>query len=219
MFGFRKNRVHEPVDLQHAENRKYDPVVTDRLFAGEDCDVVTGASGPFGRCATNPIPVNGLYGSFKYLGKLSAPSGSCFFFHKVCTVDNPLSDSLLNVYELVSIDGSLWDCLFLDVYHPRRSNNCPQGLVLHPYIKEVGDHPYTYGVNVFVENFPYDLPTHLRKLNPITTFADRAAEHLRQKQYTRPAHHLTSMDGILVKPTHTVIHDPTSGARFYVGPK
>jgi hypothetical protein len=31
------------------------------------------------------------------------------------------------------MDGKKWDVLFFDLFHPRRSNRCPEGYFLTPY--------------------------------------------------------------------------------------
>lgn len=217
MFDFLKRHIHESIEEQRKELGRYP--TRQLMLEGEDCDMLHGATGSFGRCPTNPIPVNGLLGTYKYLGKLSVPSGSCFYFHRVCSSNNPLGQYPLDVYEMVSIDASHWDLLFVDIFHPRRSNKAPKGLILHPYIKEIGDIPFTYGVDCYVEDFPHALPKYLAKHNPMESFARKAAENLSQRRYNRPPEHLRHLSEVKVVPHFVVTEDSATDTRFYVNPQ
>ncbi len=154
MFGFGKKSIHEPEEQQIKDLENYPALMRDLILIGESCDQITGAIGEYGRAPTNPIPVNGLLGIYKYLGKLSAPSGISYFFHRVCSVNVGSSKYPIDVYELVAMDSSTWDLLFIDMYHPRRSNIAPKGMTLRPYEKKIGDHPFAYGVDSQLQNFP-----------------------------------------------------------------
>ena len=161
-------QVHEPVRVQMAELRKiYPPPVADTMLNGQSCDEVSGAVGSFGKCLTNPIPVNGLVGTFKYFGKLRVNYGEKWgiYFHRICSAISPISDNRIDVYETVSIDGETWDILFVDIYHPRRSNRHPDGYFLTPYDELFNRWHFCYGCDEQLMRFPNDLPIALERNN------------------------------------------------------
>lgn len=92
-----------------------------RMERGELCDMIQGAEGEFGRSFKNPIPVNGPIGEVLYLSSLASNNGNFIFAHRLGAIDD------IDVFEIVTADGEQWDILFLDLYHPRKSNLLPKG--------------------------------------------------------------------------------------------
>ena len=84
------------------------------IEAGLAVDELPGAIGEFGRCVTNPIPVNGAFGELAYLSRLITASGTGFFGHRLGHIDK------VDVYEIVSTDGRAWDVIYLSFYHPKK---------------------------------------------------------------------------------------------------
>lgn len=66
----------------------------------------------------------------------------------------------VDVYEVLSLDGTVRETLFLSMYHPRKSKKVPRG---YTYARELDSSNMTYGVNHIVENFPQKLDAHIRK--------------------------------------------------------
>ena len=53
------------------------------IEAAPAVDELPGAKGEFGRCVTNPVPVNGPVGELTYLSRLVTPSGAGLFGHRL----------------------------------------------------------------------------------------------------------------------------------------
>lgn len=96
-------------------------------------DTVAHGSGPFGQCAENPIPVNGIEGEFIYLARLRTKSGSKLFFHRPGSVSSRVrAQGGVDKFEFLSVDGKTRGFLFLDMYYSRRSRLVlPVSLSIH----------------------------------------------------------------------------------------
>ena len=190
MFGLFKNKksIHEPVEIQRQEvQRAFPEAFASTILQGEDCDQITGGHGDFGGL-TNPIPVNGSIGEIKYLVKIRGETGYALFFHRLGSSHSSVTDNPIDTYEVVCLDGTQWNTLHFDMYHPRRSNLVPPGYSLIPCIKGLKmDSPLGFGVNFPVINFPYGLPDALEKFHGGSdTFARRARERLANGNFSRP---------------------------------
>jgi len=200
------------------------PELREYYLHGANCDSLPNAYGEFGRCVTNPIPVNGLIGTFKYLAKLHLPlpNGYGLYFHRVCSASTPSGSQFSNfvdVYETVSIDASHWDVVFLHMYHPRRSNLCPSGYVLAPYNKKIGDLLYCYGTNNQLPDFPYDLPAALQTHGALPSFVRRCRENLAARRFARPPAHLERLRDLRVKAETVPLFCPESGITLLQAPQ
>jgi len=188
MFGFLKKEIHEPVELQRKDIMAYQKPVRSWILSGEDCDQVQGAYSAFGSL-TNPIPVNGSIGEIKYLGKLRGRTGRALFFHRIKSTNSPVCQHPVDVYETVCMDGTQWQTINFDMYHPRRSNLAPLGYSLMTYDKRLKfDIPFAYGVDFFVKDFPYGLLDSLVECYGAEmgrVFARHAGEHLRKVNFKR----------------------------------
>ena len=133
-----------------------------------DCEEIQGASGPFGECETNPIPVNGQIGANVYLSNLRSRTGVCFFWHCLGSAQSSIYPYPIDVYELVAADATEWRKLYFGMYHRRRSQKVPEGLSLTPWkmknsTPKASELLHTLlkagqnGRNQFVENFPVGL--------------------------------------------------------------
>jgi hypothetical protein len=189
MFNFFKriNTIHEPIEKQIADVKNYNSQIANEILAGLDCDALPNSNGNFGSI-TNPIPVNGLMGEIKYLGKLRGKTGYPIFFHRIGSTNSPVTKNTIDIFELVCHDSTQWNKLYLDPYHPRRSNLAPDGYVLIPYDKSTKmDIPFAYGVNSLLVNFPYDLPQALDTFYGSTSgvFSKNAKKHLDKYSFRR----------------------------------
>lgn len=202
MFGIFKTSIHEPVAKQREEILacNYPDDFKRHLLEGADCDELPGASADFGHNASNPIPVNGLIGTYKYFAKLFTDSGFPLYFHRICAGESPVAKHPVDVYETVSMDNTLWDILFVDMYHPRRSNKAPRGYHLSPYNKKLGDLPYCYGVSKQVARFPQDLPAAVGREMGMEAFERRARERIASLPFQRPADHVHKLRELSFKP-------------------
>ena len=186
MLGFLKKRIHEPVKQQHADLDHYPDMFARQILGGEDCDEISGGQGEFGS-RTNPIPVNGSLGEIKYLAKLRGKAGNALFFHRIGSVHSPATEHSVDLYVVVCLDGTQWNKLYFDMYHPRRSNRAPEGYTLMPFNKRLGmDLPMGYGVNELVDDFPYGLPDMLTSVYGSQAMARHSREWLSKYDFTRP---------------------------------
>ena len=119
------------------------PEIYRRMQRGGSIDKLPNAYGEFGKCLTNPIPVNGTLGELTYLSRLLTKSGKKIFFHRLGSINT------IDIYEIVSVDGSVWDILFLDFYHMGKSRRTPSGYKFQEYTVSIR------GTNMYAENFPY----------------------------------------------------------------
>ena len=165
MFNlFKKTPIHEPVEAQRAEAVSYLPegplkeLLAEKYLNGLDCDQLPEGRGPFGS-RDNPIPVNGAIGEVKYLAKLRGKTGKPVMFHRPGSMTSDVSEDPVDCYEIVCLDGTQWDRLYFDCYHPRRSNLAPEGYSLQPFDKKIGFDPFFgFGCGSMVDDFPRDLP-------------------------------------------------------------
>lgn len=102
------------------QNTFLPPGVAARVAEGEGVDRRPGALGEFGFDPRNPVPVNGALGALTYLSRLENEHGQRLLFQ--CLGGE---DSL--VFEAVCYRGEQWYLLFVDIFHPRKSTQCPAG--------------------------------------------------------------------------------------------
>ncbi len=109
--------------------------------------------GRFGRDPQNPILCNGVIGELTYLSRLVIPAnknggGEGYIpitFHRLGSIEGNL-----DVYEIISQDGYLYDRLYMNMYFTGKSKVVPKG---YAALKEVR---YIGGINSYNENFPYN---------------------------------------------------------------
>lgn len=113
------------------------------LLKGGTVDEIDSAEGPFGRHPCNPIPVNGPLGEITYLSRLiTKEDGQHLFFHRLG------SGQSIDVYEVVSWDGSVWDVLYFDYYHNRKTRKAPEGYAFAEKVEGIT------GTNKYLASFP-----------------------------------------------------------------
>ena len=166
-FGGRKRRPDIPPEvvkifqkIEHflidddAQNAALPKRIRKVIEAGPAVDELPEATGKFGRCVTNPVPVNGVVGELAYLSRLVTSSGAGLFGHRLGRIGR------VDVYETVSTDGNNWDILFLCFYHPRKSRKAPSGYRL----SRVGERPiFITCTNFRVDGFPFPMEAAIRE--------------------------------------------------------
>ncbi|RJP34950.1 MAG: hypothetical protein C4527_01385 [Candidatus Omnitrophota bacterium] len=165
---FGQNQIDdESIEIQKQHILKYielrEKFTGEKIFIGPDCDVLPNAYGPFGKCLTNPIPVNGIIGKIIYLNRLRSKYGFKFFYHRIGSFESPITSYPVDKYELVSTDAKIWLLLYFCLYFPRRSSLVPEGLTLESWKKMSDVNKFICklgagGTEKFLENFPIDLP-------------------------------------------------------------
>jgi hypothetical protein len=137
----------------------------DRLIASRPaCDSVPGGAGAFGTTPTNPIPVCRVDGQYTYLQRLRAgPRKAPVIFHRVGSVDSQGGAAPVDLYEVLTIDGSMRANLYFDMYYPRNSEQPPAGFSLvdpaslNDVQRSLLPMPW-FGTNSRVDDFPRGLP-------------------------------------------------------------
>lgn len=160
---------------------------------GVSVDSLDGASGEFGRVASNPIPVNGPIGEISYISRLRTISGQRVLGHRIATYNK------LDIYETLSFDGSFWDMLIFDMYHPRKSKLSPSG-----YRLLAGREVKTSfsASNDFVDPFPAAIRESFRELStgygPLFMGASEIKEEIPNiLKFERPHNHLEKVGPVI----------------------
>ena len=187
---FRK--LHRLMDNEKAQNERLAEPFRTQVRRGADCDEIAEGAGEFGRDPRNPIPVNGPLGELLYLSNLRTTDSQQIMFHRLGSLRN------VAIYEIVTLDGAVWDILFLHPYHPRKSRRSPSG-----YQIVTGDERNTLvlGVNDFVVAFPERLSDAIATMSErIFRFRIRppqVREALVRSIFQRPTDHLSRLNIIL----------------------
>jgi hypothetical protein len=201
MFNFLKKFTNsrgewESLEDQKGDMRLFPEKMQSEVLNGEDCDEIDGATGEFGKIASNPIPVNGPIGEIKYLNRLRTNDGG-LLFHRVGCMELK-SNFLCDVFEVVSIGGKNWDILYFHMYHPRRSNKVPTGFgfaKLHPILSKL---PFGFGSTFRDANFPYGLGDEIEESG-----GKRLREHyleiIKNIRFVRPEDHLNRLKEVVSK--------------------
>jgi hypothetical protein len=79
-------------------------------------------------------------------------------FHRAGSA--PVGEITVDMYEVLSIDESVREYLYLSLYHPRKSRLCPRGYRIE---RKVDFGNPIYGVNFLVSNFPHALDLRIRE--------------------------------------------------------
>ncbi|CAK7054575.1 MAG: hypothetical protein DELT_01157 [Desulfovibrio sp.] len=103
----------------------------------------------FGRSISAAIPVNGPIGEITYLSKLETVKGSKLFFHRLGSIKHEQRN--IDIYEIASWDGLVFDVLYFDYYYDEKINAAPKGYIFSEKVDGLT------GVNQFVKNFPVNI--------------------------------------------------------------
>ncbi len=128
-----------------------------QIISGEDCDQLATACGEFGRAHTNPIPVNGAWGEFRYLNRLRCSCGAGLIFHRLGSLPVDGIFGNIDVFETVCLQGKHWDILCFHIYHPRRTSILPAGYSFSDFHPVFSKTTWAYGTNRRVSTFPWGL--------------------------------------------------------------
>ena len=187
---FRK--LHRLMDNEKVQNERLPEPYRSQVLRGADCDEIAEAVGEFGRDPRNPIPVNGSLGELIYLSNLRTADSQQIMFHRLGAISN------VDIYETVSLDGAIWDILFLHEYHPRKSQRPPSR---YQIVSGTERNSLLLGVNDFVAAFPDGLPDAIADTSErIFSFRIRSSqvrEALARAIFERPTDHRTRYDIIL----------------------
>lgn len=141
-------RIASYLKDEGAQNAKFPLSIRTRIERGVNCDEIPGGKGEFGHEYQNPIPVNGPLGEILYLSNLSTLSACPIMFHRIGSKEG------IDAFEIVSLDGTMWDILYMDCYHPRKSRKAPSGYVL---AHKENQGPFFMGATEYVDGFPRNI--------------------------------------------------------------
>lgn len=119
--------------------------IKERHAMGE-VDMWPNAQGEFGRTPTNPILVNETWGEITYLSRLVTTDGQRMIFHRLGS-----GAGALDIFELVSEEGTFYDRLFVDMYHRHCSKIAPTGYTLLKTLDGIT------GTSEYIDDFPDDV--------------------------------------------------------------
>jgi hypothetical protein len=99
---------------------------------GYDEDEIPVAYGEFGRCETNPIPVNGILASDVYLESLKTVDGSKIKFKRAGSIESSVMkmDGLIDIYNIFTEHNKDLGKLYISPYNKRLSRKAPVGFVI-----------------------------------------------------------------------------------------
>jgi hypothetical protein len=179
-------KIRQLVEDENFQNSLLHPAIRDTILNGAAIDSLPDATGEFGYCLSNPIPVNGSIGELAYLSKIETMHGQRLLFHRLGSIDSK------DVFECVAFDGSEWFILFADLYHPRRSRLTPKGF---RFSKEFGQFS---GFHNFCHNFPYDFREKRHSKNNELSLAyiasGKVQEGMDRRAYQRPLAHKLKLE-------------------------
>ncbi len=179
-------KVRQIVEDENLQNSLLHPLIKETILNGASVDSVPGATGEYGYCIANPIPVNGSIGEIAYLSKLETHNGQRILFHRLGSIDRK------DVFEAVAFDGSEWFIFFLDMYHPRRSKLPPKGF---RFFKDLGQFS---GFHNFCDNFPYDFRDKRHSKDNDLSIAyiasDKVQDFMDRRAYQRPLAHKLKLE-------------------------
>lgn len=163
LFG-KEKKYHDSIRTQRKSLFEIEtPQLAELALAGLDCDQLPNARGDFGHFFRNPIPTNGNYGTLIYLSKLVVEQYQTgLIFHKLGSIRNSLTNvGTIDIYEVMDESAKHWDILFIDMFHPRRSNLTPSGYYLKEYDRDMGDMNRSLGTVENCSRFPHRIITSL----------------------------------------------------------
>lgn len=204
IFGKKDKQYHDTLDIQRKAVFELETIELSELaLEGLDCDKLPNHRGEFGKFHRNPILTNGINGTLIYLSKLIIETTKTnLFFHKLGSIPNIITQiGTIDIYETVDENGNNWDILFIDMYHPRRSNIAPKK---YSFIEKIDpyetDRNNSYGSYNFCNKFPLGLPSLLiSDNNPRYAVVEKMLEKLTREriELSRPEEHQKKVDLIL----------------------
>lgn len=95
---------------------------------GTDLDSIPGAYGKFGYEKTNPIPVNTIIGSLRYLKSLKTEDGKSIEYKRRGSTRTENIDSPIDIYD-ISANNEHIATLYISPYNKKNSEIAPEGFI------------------------------------------------------------------------------------------
>jgi hypothetical protein len=101
---------------------------------GTDQDTMPEGFGEFGHDVTNPIPVNTVFGSTSYLGRLRTLDGTKVEYERTGSTRAKNIESIIDKYEIFE-EGEKIATLYICPYNKKISERAPEGfrLAIHSF--------------------------------------------------------------------------------------
>ena len=96
-------------------------------YGGLKYDEIPGGYGEFGITMTNPVPVNGILSSDKYLGRLVTVDGLNIKWNRLGSGGADNIDHPIDIYTITDSNDQKRDTIYISPYHPSTSNKAPKG--------------------------------------------------------------------------------------------
>ena len=96
-------------------------------YGGLKYDEIPGGYGEFGLSINNPVPVNGILSSDKYLSRLLTSDGLAIKWTRLGSSRADNIDNPIDIYDITDERGSKRDKIYISPYHPSTSNKAPKG--------------------------------------------------------------------------------------------
>lgn len=94
---------------------------------GATTDIIPGAYGEYGLCATNPIPTRGISSNEIYLRRLALCSGEEFHWTRTGSCGAPNIEHPIDIYDIITSNGRTVCTIYISPYHNVISNTAPKG--------------------------------------------------------------------------------------------
>lgn len=97
---------------------------------GAQTDVIPGAYGEYGLCATNPVPVRGIPAADVYLKRLKLTSGEAISYKRIGSTGSPNISEPVDIYAITSSSGVKVATIYISPYQSIISDTAPKGFVI-----------------------------------------------------------------------------------------
>lgn len=98
-------------------------------YGGLKYDEIPGGYGEFGLSINNPVPVNGILSSEKYLSRLITSDGLSIKWNRLGSGGADNIDNPIDIYNITDEKGNKRSTIYISPYHPSTSNKTPKGYI------------------------------------------------------------------------------------------
>jgi hypothetical protein len=137
LFNFKKKKPKSIMDALNANPAfQKQKVLYDAMSKmcenGTEEDFIPNGLGEFGYEVTNPIPVNTVFGSTAYLGRLRTPDGTKVEYTRIGSTSSPNINMPIDIYRISAYSKEI-AILYISPYHKRNSKKAPKGFEMIKY--------------------------------------------------------------------------------------
>ena len=96
-------------------------------YGGLKYDEIPGGYGEFGLSINNPVPVNGILSSDRYLNRLITSDGLAIKWNRLGSGGAENIENPIDIYNITDERGKKRETIYISPYHPSTSNKAPKG--------------------------------------------------------------------------------------------